>query len=78
LQQARGAYHIGLDEVFGAVDGAVHMALSRKVDHRTGLVLRQQLRQQGCIANVALHKDMARIALEGFQIGQIASVGEFV
>ena len=41
LQQAHGAHHIGLDEVFGAVDGAIHMALGRKIKHGTRLVLGQ-------------------------------------
>ena len=75
LQQAHGAHHVGLNEVFGAVDGAVDMAFCRKVEHRSGLVLRQQTRHQLGVANVALHKHMARVVGQSRQVFQIARVG---
>ena len=41
FQQAKGADNVGLDEVFGAVDGAVHVAFGGEVDDGAGLVLGQ-------------------------------------
>ena len=78
LQQAEGAHDVGLDEVTGAVDGAVDVALGREVDHGAGLVLGQQAADQGGIANVALHKDVAFVALQAGQCLGVAGVGEFV
>ena len=78
LQQACGAHHIGLDKVFRAVDGAVDMAFGGKVEHSTRLVLRQQLGQQGCVADITLHKHVPCIPLQRGQVFRVASVGEFV
>ena len=78
LQKPEGAQHVGLDEVFGAVDGAVYVRFGRKVDHGARLVLGQQAGYQGGVANVAWHEDVARIALQAGQVVQVACVGEFV
>ena len=78
FQQAQRADHIGLDEVFGPVDGAVHMRLGGKVDDGAGLVLGQQLGNQIKVADIALHKSVAGIALQRGQVFKVARVGEFV
>jgi hypothetical protein len=54
------------------------MAFGSKIDHRARLVLRQQLRQQSAVTNIALHKNVARIALQAGQIVQVARIGELV
>jgi hypothetical protein len=54
------------------------MRLGGKVDYGARLVLRQQAGYQGGVANVALHEDVARIALQAGQVVQVACVGEFV
>ena len=63
LQQAEGAHDVGLNELTGAMDGAVHMAFGGKVDHRAGLVLGQQAADQVGIADVALKQLVAYITL---------------
>ena len=78
FEQAEGADHVGLDEVLGAMDGAVHMALGREVDHGARPVLGQQAGQDFAIADVGLHEDMARIALQALQALEVARVGELV
>ena len=79
FQQAEGADDIGLDEVLGAVDGAVHMRLSAaKLTTARGWCCGQQAGHQRAVANVALHKDMARIALQAGQVFQVARVGQLV
>ena len=78
LQQAESAHHIGLYEILGTMNGAVHMRLGRKVHHGAWLVLRQQLRQLCTVADIGLHKHMAGIALQAGQILQIACIGQFV
>ena len=60
------------------MDGSVHMGLGRKVEHRTGLVRGQELRHQFTVANVTLHKHMARVVFERREVGQIACVSELV
>ena len=54
------------------------MALGGEVEHRARLVLRQQLRHQRAVADVALHEDMARVALQRGQVFQVAGVGQLV
>ena len=78
LQQSEGANHIGLNKVFRAMDGTIHMAFGRKVHHRTGLVLCQQLRQLLAIANISLYKDMAFVPIQACQIFQIARISQLV
>jgi hypothetical protein len=68
FQQPESADDVGPDEVFRAVDGAVHMAFGRKVQHGAGAVLGQQgIDQQGihqgAVAEVALYEVVARVAL---------------
>ena len=78
FEQTEGADDIGFNELARSVNGTVDMTLSGKVDHRTGLVGLQQLRDQIGIANVALHKDVVRVALQAGQGFQIARVGQLV
>ena len=54
------------------------MRFGREVDDGTGLVLGQQAFEQGGVANVALHKDVAGVALHAIEVVQVASVGELV
>ena len=54
------------------------MGLGRKVDDRTRAVLRQQAIQQRAVADVALHKDVARIAAQAVEVVQVARVGQLV
>lgn len=78
FEQAEGAQDVGLDEVLGAVDGSVHVALGREVDHGPRAVLIQHAIHQGAIAEVALHEDMTQVALQAGEVFQVASVGKFV
>ena len=54
------------------------MRFGREVDDGTGLVLCQQAFEQGGVANVALHEDVAGVALHAIEVVQVASVGELV
>ncbi len=78
LQQSESAHDVGLDEITGAMDGAVHMTFGSKVDHSAGLVLGQQTADQGGITDVALHQLVTRIALQGGQSFGVAGIGELV
>jgi hypothetical protein len=64
FEQVEGADDVGLHKVTRAVNGSDHMALGRKVAHGAGLALGQQAFHQSAVASVALHKDMARVALQ--------------
>ena len=78
FQQVKGADDIGLDEVFRAVDGAVHMAFSGKVEDGARLVLGQQTADQLRIADIALHEEVARVVLHCGQGFKVAGVGQLV
>ena len=78
FEQAEGADDVGLNEVFGAVNGAVHMAFGGKVQHGAGAVLGQQAIHQVAIAQVAMHKGVAGVALQPGEIFQVARIGQFV
>ena len=54
------------------------MAFGGKVQHGAGAVLGQQAVHQRAVAQVTLHKEVARIALQAGEIFQVAGVGEFV
>jgi len=73
-----GTDDVGLDEVAGAVNGAVDVALGRKIDHGARLVLEQQGGHQRRVAKIAFYKDMAIVTVQRGQVLQIAGVGEFV
>ena len=78
FEQVEGADHVGLDEIFGAVDRSVHMAFGGEVDHGARPVLRQQPLHQRTVADVALHEDVTGVAAQAGQILGIAGVGELV
>ena len=78
FEQTEGTHHIGLNKVFRAVDGAVHMAFCRKVHHGAWLVLGQQTGHGGTVTNVCLHKDVAHISLQGSKVFQVACIGELI
>ncbi len=76
FQQGEGAFHVGTHEIAGAVNGTIHMAFGRKVHDGPGLVLGQQTIHQGPVTDVAVHKNVARIILDGSQAFQIPGVGQ--
>jgi len=78
LQKPESANDVGLDEVLGAVDGAVHMALGCEMHDGAGPMLGQQAVEQRDVGDVAVHEDVARVALQAVQVVQIARVGELV
>jgi hypothetical protein len=58
---------------------AVDMALSGEVDDGTGLMMRAAAGStRARVTNVALHEDVAGVALQAAQGFQVAGVGEFV
>jgi hypothetical protein len=54
------------------------MRLGREVHDRIGPMFGQHMSGQRAVANVALHKDMPIIALQGTQRVGIAGIGQFV
>ena len=78
LQQVHGAHDVALDKDLGVLDGAVHMALSSKVDDIIEIVLCKQALHQLLVADVALHEHMAGVALHVLQVFQIARIGQLI
>ncbi len=78
FEHAEGADDIGLDKVFGTVDRAIHVAFGREVKHGAGLVFGQQAIHQHAVAQIALHKHMARIALQAGEVFGVTGMSEFV
>ena len=52
------------------------MALGSEVHHVIGVVLLHELGHARRVADVGLHEDVARIALNGAQVLAIARIGE--
>jgi len=63
LEQAKCTHDVGLDKGLRTQNRTVDMGLGRKIDHGPRSVLDQQTRNQRLIADVAMHKQMARIVL---------------
>ena len=78
LQKVHRAQHVRLYKNFGVRDAAVHMALGGKVDDAIEIILQKQLFHQGPVADIALHKHMAAVALYPLQVFQIARIGELI
>ena len=78
LQQVDGAHHVALDEDLGVLDGAVNMALGGEVDDIVEIVLCKQALDQLLVADVALHKDVAGVALNVLQVLKVAGIGQLV
>jgi hypothetical protein len=78
FEQAEGAQHVGLHEVFGTVDRTIDMRFRGKVHNCTRFVLGQQAVDEGAVADVALHEDVFRIALERREGLEVACVGQLV
>ena len=58
FQQAESAHDIGLDKIFRAVNGAIHMTFRCKVHNGAWLMLCQQLCKRFTITDIGLHKNM--------------------
>ena len=78
FQQMKCADDIGLNEIFRSVYRTIDMRLGREIDDGAGAILSQQFFDQYRIANIALYKNMTRIAMKTGEIFQIARVGELV
>ncbi len=78
MQQAEGSDDVGEDELFGAGDGAVDVALGGKVYQGIGLVGPQQRLDEGGVFDAALHEDVSGVILDRGKIAEIAGVGELV
>ena len=69
-----GTDDVGLDEFARAVDAAVDVAFGGKIDDGARLVFGEQIGNQGGITDVALHENMAVVAIETLQVLDIAGV----
>src|SRR5260370_36767898 len=78
FEQAESAVDIGADEIVGAVDGAVDVALSGEVNDSAGSLALEQVAQKIAIDNVALLEAIARVGFDGTQVVEIASEGQLV
>src|SRR5690554_3477506 len=78
FQKGKGAHDVGLNEISGAMDGAVHMAFSRKVDKRPRLVLLEQTINLALISNIPLHEYVTTIIFQAGKIFQVTCVSKFI
>jgi len=78
FEQVEGAHDVRLDEIAGAMDGAIHMGLGGEIQHGTRLFFSQQRIDRCAIADIGLHEAVIRIAGDRFERLQIACIGQFV
>ena len=58
------------------MDGAVYMAFGGEVHHRARLVLGKEAFDQGTVADVAMHEEVTRVALQRRKGLAVAGVGQ--
>ena len=81
---AAGVHHrgraddIGLQEDTRILDGPVHMALRREIDHDVRRLPLKQLVDQLPVADVPQHKPEVRVVHDPLQGGQVPGVGQLV
>jgi len=78
FEQFVGAYDVSLDEVAWVMDGTIHMALGRKIDHGARPVFGQKVLHQIIVTNIALHKSVAWVSLQAHQDLQITRISELI
>ncbi len=78
LQQVDRADDVGLNEGHGPGDGAVHVRLSRQMEHRPEPVLGENRLQIGRISDVALEEGVVLPPLHIRKVLQVARVGELI
>ncbi|MPM32910.1 hypothetical protein SDC9_79477 [bioreactor metagenome] len=78
VQQVQRTHDVRPDEHVGVGDGAVHMALSRKVHYIVNLILLEQLMHGNCIADVCLHEHMPLVSHDRLQVLKVSCIGKLV
>lgn len=78
FEQAEGANDVGLDEVFRAMNRTIDMRLGGEIDHRTRLMLGQQLLDQRRVGDIAVDEQVLGVAIDGRQALQVARVGQLI
>src|SRR5208337_1586968 len=78
FEQVEGAVDVGADEIVGAVDGAVNVALGGEVNDGAGLSAPQQAAHKIAIDDVALLEAIARMGFDGTQVVEIARVCQLI
>jgi hypothetical protein len=78
IQEAQGAYDIGLNKWLWRVDRAVHVGFRRKVYDGIDVMLLEQTGYQGLVADIAFLENVPGVGGEVGQVGWVARVGEEV
>lgn len=78
FEEALRAQHVGLHEGLGALNGAVDVALGRKIEDGAGPVAREQLRHELRVRNVSAREHVTWVALEGREAVEVAGISERV
>ena len=78
IHHHRRAQNISLQEDARILNGAVHMALRREVDHDVRMLLLEQLIHRLPVADVRLHKAEIRVVHDALQGAQVSGIGQLV
>ena len=78
IKERLGADDIGRQKDLRLGDGAVNMALRRKVDNGVDVVGFKDLGQRGSVAYIRLDKGVARIVFDVAEVIEVAGVGQRV
>ena len=76
VQEVLSTQDVDAQEELWVLDGAVHMALGREVDHIVYVVVAEQAVGQLAVAYVALDKEAAAVVYIVLDGAQVARVGE--
>jgi hypothetical protein len=78
LEEVEGAVDVGAEEGVGAEDAAVYVGLGCEVDYGAGVVVVEDLREEGGVVAVAVDEGVSRVVGDGGEVFGVAGVGEGV
>ena len=78
LKQTQRSHYVSLGEGERVLDGAVHMALSGKMDDAIDLFILHQLVNTVEVANVHADELIVGLVLDVLQVGKVAGIGQLI
>src|SRR5687768_2354046 len=78
FQEPEGTHNVGLNKLFRAVNGAVNMALSGKIDDRTRPIAAKQVSYKSRVTDITLYENVALIFGHCVEVLQVTRVGKYI
>src|SRR5258708_8178378 len=76
IEETKRADDVRLDKGLWRINRTVYVGFSGEIEDTVALMLFQQITDQLCIADIAMNKNVTRIARQIDQVGGIARIGQ--